>query len=80
MLGPRGHEEQHFGTAIDGQVDAFQQNLANLFPQRRAAGIAARDDRSPPRFKPLAEAGDLRRLAGAIHAIEGEKHRDLTGK
>ena len=51
-----------------------QQDLANFFPEGRAARIAASDGLATALGKPLAKQPQLRALANAIDAVEGEKH------
>ncbi len=72
-----GHVEQHFGHAADVQILSLEQQFANGFAQRGAAGIAAGDDVVPLRAEPVAEFFDLRAFADAVDAIEAEEHSDL---
>ena len=61
-LGPRGH------------VATVQQQVADLFTERRAAGLAREDDLGSLRLEASSEKARLGGLAGAVEALECDEH------
>ena len=74
QLGPGGHVEEHFAAAIDVQVVALEEHLADGLAQGGAARVAAGDHLVALLSEPLAKQCDLGRFSGAVAAVDGEKH------
>ena len=62
-------------AVISGPVE---EQLADPLAERRAAGLAHRDDLVPLPGRPLREQRRLRRLAGAVDALERHEHAGPT--
>jgi hypothetical protein len=59
---------------------AGEQDAANLFADVGAARIAADHHVAPFADEPVAEQPELRALADAVDAVEGEKHWGATAR
>ena len=68
VLRTRGRVES--GLRPRRHVAAVQQELADLLPERGAAGLAGEDDLRPLGLEPLAEEPRLRGLSGAVESFE----------
>ena len=70
MIAPRGKGQQHLGQRIHGFV---QQQPAQLFGQWRAAGFTRQHHFAPGAAQGVGEQCDMRGLARAIDALEGDE-------
>jgi len=70
VLGARGEHEQRFGERVHR---LGEQQRAQLLGQRRPAGLARHDDLVPGGAQALGEPGNMRGLARAVHALEGDE-------
>ena len=65
-----GKHHQGLGQRVHGIV---QQQLAQLFRQRRATGLARQGHRAPGLAEGLGQRVDVRRLAGAVDAFKSDE-------
>jgi hypothetical protein len=72
-LRPRRHVEEHLRRRGDVQVVAVEQDGPDRVAGRRRAGVAAGDYLPAVGPQPGHERCHLRRLPGAIHAVEGDE-------
>ena len=70
VVPPRGEDEQRLGDAIHLLV---QQQRAQLLGQRSSPGLTRADDAPSALAQPRGERLDVRRLAGAVDAFEGDE-------
>jgi len=69
-LGDRGHHREHHRQRPPARG---QQQGAQFFAQRRAAGLTGRDDIAPLCAQIFNQPGMLGAFAGAINAFKGDK-------
>jgi hypothetical protein len=53
----------------------MEDDVPDVLADLRAAGLARRDDLTALALEVLLQQLDLRRLAGAVEALEGHEHR-----
>ena len=70
MLAPGGEHQQRLGFEVHGVV---QQQHAQFFPQRRAAGLASLHNLTPVAAQPGAGTGNLGALAGAVDTFKADQ-------
>jgi hypothetical protein len=73
VLGAVRGVQQGLGARIDLLGGGVQQQIADLLAHRRSAGLARRHDVVTPRPQPLDERLQLRRLSGALSALEDDE-------
>ena len=70
VVAPRREHQQRFGQRVHR---LFEDEPAQGFGQRRAAGLARAHDRAAPRLEKRLHRVEMARLAGAIDAFERQK-------
>jgi len=73
VLGARGEHEGHLGHGGQAGGGRVEDDVADLLAGRRASGFAGDDDGKASGTKGLGEFFDLRALAGAVEAFEGDE-------
>ena len=66
-------EQQRLGPRLHVAGVVVQQQFAQLLTHDRASGLARDEDVDPPRLEVLRGQADLRALAGALDALEGDE-------
>ena len=73
MLRARGEHQRHLSHRGQAGGRGVQDNVADFFPSWRATGFARNDDGDSPRSQGFGQFLDLRALAGAVEAFEGDE-------
>jgi hypothetical protein len=73
MVVAGGHHQQELGHRRPAVDAAGEHEAADRFGAGRAAGLAGADGGDPRGFEARDEAGELRGLADALAALEGDE-------
>ena len=79
MVVARGGKQQGFGFGAEQLAHAGQHDMADDFGAGRTAGFAGDDGADAGGVEPVGEQPDLRRLAGALTAFEGDEATARSG-